>query len=289
MSEPYNILRVLDALRKRSGLTATATLVAIEYAACAGVDGLAWPSSETVAQHTRLTARTVRRVRSDLVEAGWLVEVAPRGGARCFAVTIPESASAQGNPGRTHDPQRTDDPPGADTVSPGHTIPPRTQDPGGEDTGSGGADRVSSNSSINHPMNHPEEESAEQAHAPAGVGASPETLVLDLVEAPPDDPIVVRIPCNGGGPPDVPIRESQVRKWSSDYPAVDVRQTLRHIANWSQENPRKRKTPGGVGRFVTSWLQREQNKPKIAGPSLGGGHRPPPPRTQWKPAEGPKL
>lgn len=44
------------------------------------------------------------------------------------------------------------------------------------------------------------------------------------------------------------------------YPNVDVAQAFRSMRGWSIENPTKRKTAKGVGRFVNSWLEREQNK-----------------------------
>ncbi len=44
------------------------------------------------------------------------------------------------------------------------------------------------------------------------------------------------------------------------YPGVDVPQTLREIRGWAITNPERRKTLRGVQRFVSSWLQREQDK-----------------------------
>lgn len=73
----------------------------------------------------------------------------------------------------------------------------------------------------------------------------------------------------------VPITQTQIDQWADAYPAVDVVQWLRRIQSWLVNNPRKRKTPAGVFRFVDSWLAREQDKPRFdpggppPGPPLG--------------------
>lgn len=51
-----------------------------------------------------------------------------------------------------------------------------------------------------------------------------------------------------------------VSKWEALYPNVDVKQQLRNMAGWCDANPTKRKTRGGVKRFITAWLAREQDK-----------------------------
>ena len=48
--------------------------------------------------------------------------------------------------------------------------------------------------------------------------------------------------------------------WSKAYPAVDVFQELRAMESWLDANPKKRKTPVGVKRFVNSWLARSQDR-----------------------------
>ena len=51
-----------------------------------------------------------------------------------------------------------------------------------------------------------------------------------------------------------------VSKWEALYPNVDVKQQLRNMAGWCDANPTKRKTRGGIKRFITNWLAEEQNK-----------------------------
>lgn len=49
------------------------------------------------------------------------------------------------------------------------------------------------------------------------------------------------------------------------YPAVDVVAELRKVRAWSEANGPKRKTLGGMSRFVNGWMAREQDR--------GGGFR----------------
>ncbi len=54
--------------------------------------------------------------------------------------------------------------------------------------------------------------------------------------------------------------ESQVKKWKSLYPAVDVMQELRNMQGWCDANPARRKTKAGIKRFINAWLAKEQNE-----------------------------
>nr|DAR54888.1 MAG TPA: protein of unknown function (DUF4373) [Caudoviricetes sp.] len=69
---------------------------------------------------------------------------------------------------------------------------------------------------------------------------------------------VISLPLNDGTFFDV--SESDRTKWSQLYPNVDVLQQLRNMAGWCDANPTKRKTRGGIKRFIAAWLAREQDK-----------------------------
>ncbi|WP_313292611.1 hypothetical protein [Faecalispora jeddahensis] len=64
-----------------------------------------------------------------------------------------------------------------------------------------------------------------------------------------------------------PIFPQQVREWAELYAAVNIAQELRNMKGWCIANPSKRKTRGGVLRFVTSWLAREQDRGGSSGPA----------------------
>jgi len=71
-------------------------------------------------------------------------------------------------------------------------------------------------------------------------------------------PVFLSLPLNDGSLH--AITEANVAHWSVLYPSVDVRQEIRKMAGWCESNPRNRKTRGGIGRFITGWLAREQDK-----------------------------
>ena len=48
------------------------------------------------------------------------------------------------------------------------------------------------------------------------------------------------------------------------YPAVDVKQQFASMRGWTLGNPTRKKTAGGIKRFVTSWLSKEQDRSRAA-------------------------
>lgn len=46
------------------------------------------------------------------------------------------------------------------------------------------------------------------------------------------------------------------------YPGVNIEQEFRNMLGWLNSNPAKRKTPRGIKRFITTWLQNSQDKPR---------------------------
>ena len=53
--------------------------------------------------------------------------------------------------------------------------------------------------------------------------------------------------------------QEDISKWKELYPKVDVDQEIRAMAGWLDANPTRRKTAGGIKRFVNSWLSRAQD------------------------------
>ena len=71
-------------------------------------------------------------------------------------------------------------------------------------------------------------------------------------------PPVIELPLNDKSL--YPIYQDDVDSWKELYPAVDIMQQLRNMKGWSDSNPTKRKTKGGIKRFINNWLSREQDK-----------------------------
>ena len=55
------------------------------------------------------------------------------------------------------------------------------------------------------------------------------------------------------------VTEEDVSKYRELYPAVNVEQELRNMYGWLDSNPKRLKTRGGIKRFITNWLSKEQN------------------------------
>ena len=67
------------------------------------------------------------------------------------------------------------------------------------------------------------------------------------------------IPCIGGT---WSIPESLASQILITYEHIDLESELKKMALWAISNPQKRKTMKGMPRFVSGWIEREQNKPK---------------------------
>lgn len=85
----------------------------------------------------------------------------------------------------------------------------------------------------------------------------------DQRRAPPEispEDIFISLPLIGGLSHVVTLNYLESRR--ELYPAVDVPQELRNMCGWLESNPKKRKTPNGIKKFITTWLQRCQDNPK---------------------------
>lgn len=88
------------------------------------------------------------------------------------------------------------------------------------------------------------------------------------------DAVLCTLPLNDGS--DFKVMESFVAEIAPLYPNVDVPQALRAMKGWLIGNSRKRKTRRGIKAFITSWLSREQDKPRTVqqNGSVGQGAQP---------------
>ena len=73
----------------------------------------------------------------------------------------------------------------------------------------------------------------------------------------PSSPVVITITLNDLS--EYPITEAHIKEWSELYPAVNIMQELRKMKGWATANPKKRKTKGGILRFINAWLAKEQD------------------------------
>lgn len=74
----------------------------------------------------------------------------------------------------------------------------------------------------------------------------------------PEDESGILLSLNDGTEYNVPL--SKINKWSTAYPAVDIKQELLKMAAWLDSNPTRRKTRKGINRFINNWLSGEQDR-----------------------------
>jgi len=56
------------------------------------------------------------------------------------------------------------------------------------------------------------------------------------------------------------VYQSDIDEWSEVYSAVDVNQDLKEMKAWFKANKSKKKTKGGMPKFINSWLSKTQNR-----------------------------
>ena len=71
---------------------------------------------------------------------------------------------------------------------------------------------------------------------------------------------VLSFPCVGTGPGSWDLNEEQVARWMVAYPALDVLAECRKALAWIEASPTRRKTAGGMKRFLVGWLNRATDR-----------------------------
>jgi uncharacterized protein YdaU (DUF1376 family) len=70
-----------------------------------------------------------------------------------------------------------------------------------------------------------------------------------------------------------PVMPADCLTWAAAFPGVNVLTELLKIGAWLDANPKNRKTPNGIKRFIVSWMSRAQNQSRPNGGSNGVGNR----------------
>jgi len=92
----------------------------------------------------------------------------------------------------------------------------------------------------------------------------------------PEEPALFVLPTNKSE--QYPVFKSDVDRWQGIYPAVNVEQEIRNMIGWCEGHQNQRKTWGGMAKFITGWLAREQNR----GSSSRQMQLQPAPRLSWQ-------
>lgn len=84
------------------------------------------------------------------------------------------------------------------------------------------------------------------------------------------EPPVLTFPTNGIGGKTWHLTQSQIDVWVSAFPGLDVMAECRKAWAWCDANAPKRKTPGGMPRFLASWLTKATDRDTRTGPQYRG-------------------
>ena len=93
-----------------------------------------------------------------------------------------------------------------------------------------------------------------------GAGGTP-----SLLES--DSPVAASLPCSGSAK-SYGVTLAQIASWQVAYPGVDVMAEIERARCWLEANPTRRKTHGGIPRFLVAWMSRAQDSPRPASPSV---------------------
>ena len=230
-------------------------LVLIGLANHSDGNGRCWPSIRSIGDVAQLTRRNVQKHLTALEEAGWVTRESKytegRQTANVYrleltAITGASVATPRGvasdTPGRrqrhgegvasdTPGDVASDAPGGVATDAPGTVRRNHQRNRQGNPSTSGSAERYPHEAG--EQKTNPPAPAADQEEQPA-----PEPETYALVE-PPHDPPAIHIPAREIG--EVPIPESKVQEWEQSFPAIDVRQELQGLRQWSVDNPNRRK------------------------------------------------
>jgi hypothetical protein len=63
------------------------------------------------------------------------------------------------------------------------------------------------------------------------------------------------------------LSKSKFEEYRQTFPELDLPSEFRKAAQWTRDNPKRRKTAKGMPAFLGNWLSREQNRPKPGQPA----------------------
>ena len=87
------------------------------------------------------------------------------------------------------------------------------------------------------------------------------------LDSEPDVPPVMLFPVAAKDHPGWPLYQSKIDEYRQSFPGVNLEAQLRKARQWCIDNPAKRKTPGGMLRFLNTWLSKAQDESDRVGPN----------------------
>ena len=87
--------------------------------------------------------------------------------------------------------------------------------------------------------------------------------------------VILSFPLVKGGD-EFGVTQRDLDQWQDAYPAVDVPGELRRCLQWNIDNPKRRKTKGGIRNHISTWLAKVQDRGGAPPRATGrNGGRPP--------------
>lgn len=74
--------------------------------------------------------------------------------------------------------------------------------------------------------------------------------------------VVLTFPAVGRGPQTWALTPAKLAEYREAFPGVDALQECKKALQWCRDNPRQRKTAGGMAAFLGRWLAKEQDRAK---------------------------
>jgi len=110
--------------------------------------------------------------------------------------------------------------------------------------------------------------------ASASCSEPPKSAASEPQEMIPAEPPLMVFPCVGRGPLEWPLTSAKLSEYLESYPGVDALLECRRALQWCRDNPTRRKTYAGMGKFLNGWLSKAQNNGGSGTGINGGGIRP---------------
>lgn len=234
-------------------------LIMLCLADFANEEGFCWPSIETISRKSGVSASTVKSVLKKLVQAQWLTKKNQFKKVEGKSVRASNQYLLHVGKLRKHAFEASDYLLGTQSQQPDleHSELEQTESEQAD------LERSEYTQGVGQISAGGRSESGYKPSIDPSIDPSSKDLAPSKLEA--SEPSVISLPTNRKGEL-YEVSASQVMDWKQTYPAVDVLEQLRKMKVWSDANPRKRKTLGGMVRFITAWLGREQDKGRYLPP-----------------------
>lgn len=120
-----------------------------------------------------------------------------------------------------------------------------------------------------------QEGNGKEGNGKEGNGVKDSAELPQAVAPAPADPVVLTFPTKGKMKT-WDLTQTKLDGYVRDYQGIGVIEQFKRALRWCDENPAKQKTAKGMASFLTRWLNRVADSPKIGGQNNVGDAKPKP-------------